>query len=73
MSNMTFRNSRIVYYGPHACENCGLMVCKMGKEFGGNTFLYPDGPIYPNTEWRPHVCDPKRVAVVPQPSVAIPE
>lgn len=31
----------------------------MGTEFGGNAFTYPSGPIYPNTEWHPHVCDPK--------------
>lgn len=60
MSSLTFRSSRIVYYGPHACENCGVMICKMGREFGGNAFTYPEGPIYPNTEWHPHVCDPKR-------------
>ncbi|HXI43889.1 MAG TPA: hypothetical protein VNH83_28160 [Bryobacteraceae bacterium] len=34
----------------------------MGTEFGGNAFTYPEGPIYPNTEWHPHVCDPKMVA-----------
>ena len=61
MANLTFRNSKIIYYGPHACDNCGAVVCKMGAEFGGNTFTYPDGPIYPNTEWHPHVCDPVRV------------
>ena len=55
---MTFRSSRIIYYGPHACERCGRMICKMALENGGNAFDYPDGPIYPNTEWHPHVCDP---------------
>lgn len=65
MTNLTFRSSRIVYYGPHACENCGLSICKMGKAFGGNAFSYPEGPIYPNTEWHPHVCDPKLVAKMP--------
>jgi hypothetical protein len=34
----------------------------MGFEFGGNAFTYPEGPIYPNTEWHPHVCDPKLVS-----------
>lgn len=58
---LTFRNSKVVYYGPHACENCGAMIVKMGHEFGGNSFNQPDGPIYPNTEWYPHVCDPKRM------------
>lgn len=59
---LTFRNSKIVYYGPHACSNCGATICKMGSEFGGNAFTYPEGPIYPNTEWHAHVCDPKMVA-----------
>jgi hypothetical protein len=59
MSQLTFRSSRIIYYGPHACENCGAMVCKMSIEFGGNAFNYPSEPIYPNTEWHAHVCDPK--------------
>ena len=59
---LTFRNSKIIYYGPHECGTCGAMICKMGTEFGGNAFTYPEGPIYPNTEWHPHVCDPGRVA-----------
>jgi hypothetical protein len=61
MAPTTFRDQRIVYYGPHTCDNCGQNIVKMGREFGGNAFNQPDGPIYPNTTWRPHVCDPKRV------------
>ena len=60
--HLTFRSSRIIYYGPHACANCGILVCKMGHDWGGNAFTYPEGPIYPNTEWQLHVCDPKRAA-----------
>jgi hypothetical protein len=66
MQTLTFRSSRIIYYGPHTCSNCGVIICKMGHEFGGNAFTYPDGPIYPNTEWHPHVCDPKKVAKMPR-------
>ncbi len=55
---LTFRNSKIIYYGPHACENCGATICRMGHEWGGNSFDYPGGPIYPNTEWHAHICDP---------------
>jgi hypothetical protein len=58
---ITFRNSKIVYYGPHTCENCGAMIVKMGTEWGGTAFTNPNGPIYPNTEWHPHVCDQKLV------------
>jgi hypothetical protein len=58
---MTFRNSKITYYGPHTCENCGAMIVKMGHEWGGTAFTNPEGPIYPNSEWHPHVCDPALV------------
>ena len=61
MSPITFRNSKIVYYGPHGCSNCGVLIVKMGTEFGGTAFTNPEGPIYPNTEWHPHVCDPSLV------------
>lgn len=61
MSPITFRNSKIVYYGPHTCENCGVLIVKMGREWGGTAFTNPQGPIYPNTEWHPHVCDPDLV------------
>lgn len=59
--SLTFRNSKIIYYGPHECTNCSRIICKMGSEFGGNAFDYPQGPVYPNTEWHPHVCDQKDV------------
>lgn len=61
MAPITFRNSKIVYYGPHTCENCGVNIVKMGHEWGGTAFTNPEGPIYPNTEWHPHVCDQKLV------------
>lgn len=64
---VTFRNSKIVYYGPHSCENCGVLIAKMGHEWGGNAFTYPEGPIYPNTEWHPHVCDPANVEAMSLP------
>lgn len=57
----TFRNSKIMYYGPHTCDNCGVMIVRMGTEWGGTAFTNPEGPIYPNTEWHPHVCDQKLV------------
>jgi hypothetical protein len=58
MAPLTFRNSRIVYYGPNDCPNCGIPIVKMGTEWGGTSFTYPKEPVYPNTEWHPHVCDP---------------
>jgi hypothetical protein len=61
MAPLTFRNSRIIYYGPHDCSNCGVLIAKMGDDWGGTAFTYPTGPVYPNTEWHPHVCDPFEV------------
>lgn len=61
--SLSFRSSRIVYYGPHPCENCGVLIVKMSPESGGNAFTAPEGPIYPNTEWHVHVCDPADVYV----------
>ena len=58
MSPTSWRSSRVTYYGPQNCENCGVQIVKMGREWGGNSFTYPKEPIYPNTEWAPHVCDP---------------
>jgi hypothetical protein len=58
---ITFRNSKIVYYGPHACSNCGMLIVKAASESGGAVFTAPDGPVYPNTEWHPHICDPVAV------------
>ncbi len=49
MAPLTFRNSKIVYYGPHDCANCGVKIAKMGDEWGGTAFTYPTGPVYPNT------------------------
>lgn len=61
MAPLTFRNSKIVYYGPRACDNCGVDIVKMGDDWGGTAFTHPSGPVYPNTEWAPHVCDPFEV------------
>jgi hypothetical protein len=61
---LTFRNSKIVYYGPHACGNCGALIVKAGTEWGGAVFTAPEGPIYPNTEWHPHICDPVAVRLM---------
>jgi hypothetical protein len=58
MAPISFRNSKITYYGPHDCPNCGQAIVKMSTEWGGNAFTNPSSPIYPNTEWHPHVCDP---------------
>ena len=45
-----------VFYGPHPCARCGAMIAKASYTQGGEEFDYPDGPIYPNTDWRRHNC-----------------
>ncbi len=57
-----------VFYGPHACARCKKPIAKAGIEFGGEEFDYPDGPIYPNTEWARHNCQPVEAAEVQQPA-----
>ena len=52
-------NDERVFYGPHPCEACGGMICKAARAQGGEEFDYPEGPIYPNTEWKRHACTPK--------------
>jgi len=61
MSSLSFRNSKVVYYGPHPCDNCGETICRAGNEYGSSSFTYPTYPIYPNTEWNPHLCNPHDV------------
>lgn len=45
----------IIYYGPYQCE-CGATICKVSADQGGMAFAYPQGIIYPNTNWVQHVC-----------------
>ena len=46
-----------VFYGPHNCKDCGDLICKASRTQGGESFNYPEGPIYPNTTWVRHNCD----------------
>jgi len=49
-----------IFYGPHECPNgCGRQVCRVSLEQGGMMFEYPEGIIYPNTNWVQHVCEEK--------------
>lgn len=59
--NLTFRSSEIAYYGPYNCPYCDVLICCMAKDQGGNSFTYPEGPIYPNTIWNSHICNPEAV------------
>lgn len=46
----------IIFYGPHQCEVCGWRICRVSIEQGGMKFDYPEGIIYPNTNWVVHNC-----------------
>jgi hypothetical protein len=50
------RFREVVFYGPFNCERCGKMITQAEVEKGGRKYEYPCGIIYPNVEWRPHVC-----------------
>jgi len=45
-----------IFYGPHQCLDCGGIICKASYTQGGESFDYPKGPIYPNTDWKRHNC-----------------
>jgi hypothetical protein len=49
------------FYGPHDCFSCGRKICKASNQEGGESFDYPEGPIYPNTQWNRHNCIPQAV------------
>ncbi len=55
----------IIYYGPHKCDGCERIICKVSAEQGGMKFDYPEGPIYPNTNWTEHYCDAAPSPAVP--------
>ena len=48
-----------IFYGPHDCSSCGRKICKASVQEGGESFDYPEGPIYPNTQWNRHNCIPQ--------------
>lgn len=60
---LSFRSTRIVYYGPHPCEICSAIICKAADTQGGSAFNYPEGPVYPNTEWHAHFCNKPAIPV----------
>jgi hypothetical protein len=54
-----------IFYGPHACSACGVLIVKQQTERGGRMFLREglrvgDYDIYPNNRpdlpWREHAC-----------------
>jgi hypothetical protein len=55
ISEAQSREPARVFYGPHPCAACGHMIVKQGNVDAGAEFDYPNGPIYPNTVWTPHL------------------
>ncbi len=51
---------KLIYYGPHECYECGARICRVSLTQGGEKFDYPSEPIYPNSPWHPHECDPTK-------------
>lgn len=49
------RLDQATFYGPHDCDRCGCLIVRTSQEDGGHRYDYPEGPIYPNTRWVPHV------------------
>jgi hypothetical protein len=47
-----------IFYGPHPCSSCGKLIVRASLAQGGEAFDQPDGPIYPNTPWQRHDCQP---------------
>jgi hypothetical protein len=56
-----------IFYGPYPCERCDKTIVKASRQQGGEEFNYPDGPIYPNTEWKRHDCSGEKASVAPSP------
>ncbi len=54
------------FYGPHPCQRCQKTIAKASYEQGGESFDYPEGPIYPNTVWVRHNCQTGETDGLPQ-------
>ena len=61
-------DSSIIYYGPHPCPDCCRKICRVSISQGGETFDYPKGPVYPNTNWKLHVCTGKETVLPTRPT-----
>lgn len=59
---MTFKDKKLVYYGPHPCQECdktgkkGTMIVR--AQHGKKVFAmkYTHNAQYPNHAWEKHVC-----------------
>lgn len=51
------RNRKVVWYGPHECNNCGATIVKSSFNQGGLELDAPHGHHYPNHRWTLHRCN----------------
>lgn len=52
-------NPSITFYGPHPCDLCGngpIVRGSVEQGFGDIRLDHPNEPIYPNHNWKEHVC-----------------
>lgn len=54
-------NEKDIFYGPHACDKCGILICKRALNQGAEAFTYPEVPVYPNSDWIPHICQQRDI------------
>jgi hypothetical protein len=67
LNGLRLVDQRLIFYGPHECDSCGKTIIKLAREQGGAPIDYPSGPIYPNIQWRIHICEAADVAARPKP------
>lgn len=48
-----------IWYGPHACDGCGMRIIKRDIHQGPELALDApnNGPVYPSTRWELHACE----------------
>lgn len=78
---MVDEKKEVIWYGPHSCSVCGVIIVKAAMESGGEELEPParllrvfnrgsesgdPDLVYPTT-WKPHVHDMTRAAATPQP------
>jgi len=56
----------LIYYGPHSCAECGGRIVVAARDQGAVAYDAPDEPIYPNTQWAPHIHAPLSPEAVTQ-------
>lgn len=55
------RNRKVVWYGPHECNNCGATIVKSSHNQGGIELDAPFDHHYPNHRWVLHRCNKPEV------------